>query len=206
MLQADEARKALTKLPARRNRRLGTYMMTVSVADRRRARETTIWLHDVHGDPAKGKEKREIRKELGYDKEKGEVGEFGEGAMDPAEMAAGDDSVKMMLENLEVVVTFDDVAHRGMPMRYLEGLSDIHFAARAQTTKDRTVITRWEVLGMHTADLLGVPATGREVTLEGMTLIKFDEAPNPDGPGRVSRAVEEWTYWDVPAVAKQIGA
>ena len=206
MLQADEARLALKDLPVRANRRLGTYRMLISVGDRKRARETTIWLHKINGDEAKGKEKREYRKEFGYAQEAGEKGEFGD-AQDPTEIATGEqgEDAKESAEKLEVKVSFDDVVHRGMPLAYLDGLSDVAISARGQTTKDRTVVTRWEVHGRHTGELLGVPPTGRDVTTSGMTVVKFDEVADEDGQ-RVSRALEAWTYWDVPTVAEQIGA
>jgi predicted ester cyclase len=93
-----------------------------------------------------------------------------------------------------------------MPLTYLEGLSDIEFTATSQASKGKAVVTRWEVNGKHTGPLLGVAPTGKQVTITGMTMIKFDEEPHPEGAGRMSHALEEWTYWDLPALAEQIGA
>jgi hypothetical protein len=206
MLQADEARKKITKLPVRRSRRLGQFAMAVNFAERARAKETVLWLHEVHGDVATGKEKKEIRRELGYSSEGGD-GE-GEG-LDPTEVtgAEGTPGKKApSTKHLETEVEFGEVRRLGMPLSYLDGLSDVIFTIRGQATKDLTVVTRWEVHGLHTGELLGVPPTGRDVTTHGMTLIRFDQGPNPDGPGRLSHALEEWTYWDLPALAQQIGA
>ena len=206
MLQADDARKAIIRLPVRRSRRLGMYSMSVNMAERSRARETTIWLHAVHGDVATGREKKEIRKELGYTGEADD--DEGEG-LDPTDVTGAERTSGKKppsTKHLEVEVEFGELAHRGMPLTYLEGLSDVIFTVRGQATKDLTVVTRWEVHGLHTAEMLGVPPTGRDVTTHGMTLVRFDQNPNPDAPGRLSRALEEWTYWDLPALAEQIGA
>ena len=93
-----------------------------------------------------------------------------------------------------------------MPLTYLEGLSEMEFTATSQVAKHLAVVTRWEVYGKHSGELLGVPPTGRQVTLTGMTWIQFDEQLNPDGPGRTSRGLETWTYWDLPSLLEQIGA
>ena len=180
--------------------------MSVKFAERKRAQETAIWLHAVNGDVATGKHKREIRKELGFWKDDRDYD--GAGSLDPTEVTGGEDSStkKSPTEHLETEVVFDDVVRRGMPLTYLEGLSDVIFANRGQATKGMLVVTRWEIHGRHTGTLLGVPPTGREVSTTGMTMIKFDQHPHPTGPGRLSHALEEWTYWDLPSLAHQIGA
>ena len=207
MLQADEARKKLATLPVRRSRRLGKYAMARNFGKRARAKETTIWLHAVNGDVATGKEKKHFRKQFGYTGESEE--EEGEG-LDPTEVTGGEGTsgkkATSETDQFETDVEFPvQIEHRGMPLAYLEGLSDLVFAIRGQATKDLTVVTRWEVHGLHTGTLLGVPPTGRDVTTHGMTWVRFDEGPNPDGPGRLSRALVEWTYWDLPGLAAQIG-
>ncbi len=203
MPQADGARKAITKIPARQSKRLRGWIAMVNFGLRARGKEATEWLHSIHGDAATGKKKSEIRKELGYATPEG--AEDDADAMDPAEM--GGASARFVgREHLSVEVTIDNPVLHGMPLAYLDGLSEMEFTATSQVAKGLVVVTRWEVYGKHSAELLGVPPTGRQVTLTGMTWIQFDEQLNPDGPGRVSRGLEAWTYWDLPSLVEQIGA
>ncbi len=203
MAQADGARKAITKIPMRQSKRLRGYNMMVNFGQRERGKETTAWLHAIHGDEATGRKKSEVRQELGYATESAD----GEGEpMDPAEMAGGVAARFVGREHLAVKVTIEDPVQHGMPLAYLDGLSEMEFTATSQVAKDKAVVTRWEVHGKHSGELLGVPSSGRVVTLTGMTWVEFDEEINPDGPGRVSRALATWTYWDLPSLLEQIGA
>jgi predicted ester cyclase len=189
---ADKARKAFYELPPRQPRRLTGYNMVRALGDRARVRMTTVWLHELHGDPITGKTKRQYREELGYDKDQEQV------------------ELERVLEKklppeLEVEVTIENPNHRGMPLTYLEGLSDLEFTASSQTVKVDVVIIRWEVQGTHSATLLGVPPTGRHISLAGITWIAFEQTQNADLSNDV-RATDEWTYWDLPSLMEQIGA
>jgi hypothetical protein len=188
-LQADEARKALTRLPAKLPRRLFGYNQLKGYTERARARETLRWLHKLNGDPITGKSKREFREELGYDVEQDE----------------GLERMKVDKKELDVEVVIEDFAPHGMEMFYLEGLSDTEFTASSQLAKDGRVVTRWEVTGQHTGPILGMPPTRRSLTITGMTAVTFVEERKPEG-GRLMRATDVWTYWDLPGLMQQIGA
>jgi hypothetical protein len=188
-LQADEARKALTRLPAKLPRRLFGYNQLKGFTERTRARETLRWLHALNGDPIIGKTKREFRAELGYDVEQDE----------------GLARMKVDKKELDIDVVIEDFARHGMEMFYLEGLSDTEFTASSQLSKDARVVTRWEVTGLHAGTILGMPPTRRSLTITGMTMMTFSEERKPEG-GRVMRATDEWTYWDLPGLMEQIGA
>lgn len=186
---ANEARKALPKLPMRQPHRLRDYNMLLAFGERARLRETTIWIHELHGDPFKGKTKREYREELGFGKhdQEGHIVEL------------------VTSTELEIEVLIENLPHRGMPLTYLDGLSEMHFTASSQTVKKDIVVIRWEIEATHGATLFGVPPTGRRVSFAGITWIAFEEERNPDGSRKVW-ATDEWTYWDLPSVMEQIGA
>jgi steroid delta-isomerase-like uncharacterized protein len=59
---------------------------------------------------------------------------------------------------------------------------------------DRIVI-RWTMRGAHEGDLMGIPASGADVTFEGMTLYRFENG----------KIVEEWTYGDMLGLMQQVG-
>jgi predicted ester cyclase len=66
----------------------------------------------------------------------------------------------------------------------------------AQIAEGDMVATRWTACGTHDGDFQGVPPTGREVTLRGMTIFRI-----ADG-----KLVEGWTNPDLLGVMQQIGA
>ena len=124
------------------------------------------WLHQIHGDPIRGDDAPE-RKE------------------DPAKVGAPLEKPR-----------FEDPTSRAMPRTYLDGISSVDYKVVGQLAQTDIAASRWEVIAMHTGELLGVPATGREVEITGMTIVKMKD----------NQAVEEWTYWDLPGLMSQIGA
>lgn len=58
------------------------------------------------------------------------------------------------------------------------------------------VVSRWTRRGTHAGELEGIPATGKDVTVSGITISRF-----VDG-----RIVEEWTEWDTLGLLVQLGA
>ena len=190
MFQADEARKLLSTLPARQPKRLVGFNKLVNYHERTKAREVTNWLHDLNGHSLTGQLKKEAREELGY--------------KDADAEAIGSDRF-LGREELEIDVEIEDPTRHGMELTYLDGLSDIEFTGTSQMQKRESVITRWEVIGKHTETMLGIAPTRRQVTITGMTMLKFAEEPRPGG-GRVARATDEWTYWDLPSLMQQLGA
>jgi steroid delta-isomerase-like uncharacterized protein len=57
------------------------------------------------------------------------------------------------------------------------------------------VAVRWTVSGTNTQAGMGFPATGKKVTIGGMTLFRF----------KAGRICEEWGYWDMLSVMRQVG-
>jgi steroid delta-isomerase-like uncharacterized protein len=58
------------------------------------------------------------------------------------------------------------------------------------------VTTRWIGHGVHSTDLIGVPATGREVAVDALSLMRIEN-------GRIA---EHWCVWDTAGLMQQIGA
>jgi predicted ester cyclase len=125
------------------------------------------WLHEIHGDPIRGDPPPEPD----------------EDAPDPAERP---------LKRAKI----EDPARRAMARSYMDGISNVDFKVVGQLAQENIAASRWEVIAMHTGDLFGVPASGRELDFAGMTIVKFDG----------DMATEEWTYWDLPHLMEQIGA
>ena len=58
------------------------------------------------------------------------------------------------------------------------------------------VVVRWTMRGAHEGELMGIPASGADVTLTGITMYRFEN-------GKVA---EEWTYADMLGLMQQVGA
>jgi steroid delta-isomerase-like uncharacterized protein len=58
------------------------------------------------------------------------------------------------------------------------------------------VVTRWTARGTHEGELFGIPATGREATVTGMTIDRIVD-------GRIA---EQWNSWDALGLLQQLGA
>jgi hypothetical protein len=201
MLFADDARRVVQDLPIRLPKRLSMRLSQSAGEDKLLGRQTTTWLHDVHGDPITGRAKKEVRAELFKEEEDADA---------EAEASAGMSSMPMMeagkidIDKMRVHIVIEDPVSRAMPRTYLDGLSEVEFSVTSQTARHCLVTLRWEIHGAHTGPLLGYPGTQRNLTVTGITMVRFDKTPLPDGtPGFTAK--EELTYWDLPSLLDQLG-
>ena len=58
-----------------------------------------------------------------------------------------------------------------------------------------TVITHWRMSGTHRGSLMGLEATGKGGTVEGISIAKF----------RNGRIAEAWVQWDALGLFRQLG-
>lgn len=61
--------------------------------------------------------------------------------------------------------------------------------------QDRALL-RWTARGTHRGPLMGLPATGKVGSVDGLTLVRFEGG----------KAVEEYTNWDTLGLLRQLGA
>ncbi|MGH3064331.1 MAG: ester cyclase [Gaiellaceae bacterium] len=64
-----------------------------------------------------------------------------------------------------------------------------------QIAEGEQVVTRWTGRGTNTGELLGMPPTGKEITIRGITYGRI-----VDGKAR-----EAWIIWDTLAMMQQLG-
>jgi len=78
---------------------------------------------------------------------------------------------------------------------YLTAFPDSHFTVEDEISEGQMVMTRWTVSGMHTGNLGAIPATGRRISVTGISC------------GRVEneKIVESWTNWDTLGLMQQLG-
>ncbi|MFE0730388.1 ester cyclase [Streptomyces antibioticus] len=77
------------------------------------------------------------------------------------------------------------------------GAFDVRFTIEDQISEDDRVCTRWTFAGTHHGDFMGLPPAGREVTMTGTTVFRFDD----DG-----KIAEGWWQYDRLGLLSQLGA
>ncbi|GLW45048.1 hypothetical protein Stsp02_07100 [Streptomyces sp. NBRC 14336] len=77
------------------------------------------------------------------------------------------------------------------------GAFDFSFTVEDQLAQGDRVCTRWTWNGRHTGDFMGIPATGKEVSMTGCTIHRC----TPDG-----KIAEGWWQYDRLGLMEQLGA
>ena len=72
---------------------------------------------------------------------------------------------------------------------------DIKFTIVDLFEADGKVATRWSARGTHKAEFLGVPATGKRVTVTGVTITRCSKG----------KILESWASWDALGMMQQLG-
>lgn len=72
---------------------------------------------------------------------------------------------------------------------------DLHLTIEDQIAAGDKVATRWVAVGTNSADFGSVPATGRQVRVDGLILDRVVEG----------RVVERWEQWDQMGMLQQLG-
>ena len=78
----------------------------------------------------------------------------------------------------------------------LAAFSDFHHTIEDQIAEGDKVVTRISAYGTHTGELLGIPPTGKRVTMTGITIHRIANG----------RLVEHWAQIDTLGLLEQLGA
>ena len=107
---------------------------------------------------------------------------------------------------LDDILTGDYVLHpeevqgadglKEMVQGYREALDGLKVTIDQQFTDGDYVATRYTITGTHVGDLMGVPPSGKDVSVTGITISRCD----------AGRIAEEWELTDVAGFLGQIGA
>jgi steroid delta-isomerase-like uncharacterized protein len=79
---------------------------------------------------------------------------------------------------------------------YRAAFSDMRLTLEEEIAEGDRVVTRWTARGTHDGELFGIPATGKQVTVSGITIDRIVD-------GRIA---ETWTNWDTLGLLQQLGA
>ena len=72
---------------------------------------------------------------------------------------------------------------------------DLHFEIEEQIAEGDRVVNRLVARGTHTSEFMGIPATGKEVTGDNVTIFRI-------AGGKI---IERWTIFDALGVMVQLG-
>jgi steroid delta-isomerase-like uncharacterized protein len=79
---------------------------------------------------------------------------------------------------------------------YRDAFPDLKITIEDQIAGGDGVATRWSASGTHQGELMGMPATGKQATVTGITIDRIVD-------GRIA---ESWTNWDTLGLMQQLGA
>ena len=77
-----------------------------------------------------------------------------------------------------------------------ESFPDLHFSIEDMLTDGDKVVARWTVQGSHRGQFQGQPATGKQVTMTGITIGRFVNG----------KVVEGWMDCDALGLIRQLGS
>jgi steroid delta-isomerase-like uncharacterized protein len=79
---------------------------------------------------------------------------------------------------------------------YQSAFPDAHITIEDQLAEGEKVVTRWTGRGTHQGELMGVPPSGNQVEVAGMTISRIEGG----------KTAEEWDNYDALGMMRAIGA
>ncbi|MCS6926799.1 MAG: ester cyclase [Candidatus Binatia bacterium] len=76
------------------------------------------------------------------------------------------------------------------------GFPDVHFTVEDVIAEGDRVVGRWTFRGTHQGDFMGIPPTGRKVSVMGIAIYRIAR-------GKIAEA---WVAWDAMGLMQQLGA
>jgi steroid delta-isomerase-like uncharacterized protein len=84
---------------------------------------------------------------------------------------------------------------KGFITAYLSAFPDGRITIDEQLAEGDLVASRWTGRGTHQGELMGIPPTGKEVTVAGITVSRVKNG----------KVIEEWSNWDTLGLLQQLG-
>jgi steroid delta-isomerase-like uncharacterized protein len=79
--------------------------------------------------------------------------------------------------------------------QWIAAFPDLHFEVVDLVAEGDKVLTRWTLTGTHSAEFQGIPATGRRVEVQGMSLDRIEDGMVAEG----------FDGWDNLGFRRQLG-
>jgi steroid delta-isomerase-like uncharacterized protein len=79
--------------------------------------------------------------------------------------------------------------------RHFAAFPDAHVRVDRMVAEGDTVAVEWTLAGTHRGKMMGIPATGKSIHFQGISMIRF----------RQNMAVADTRLWDLAGLLRQIG-
>jgi steroid delta-isomerase-like uncharacterized protein len=79
--------------------------------------------------------------------------------------------------------------------RHFAAIPDAYVRVERMVAEGETVVAEWTSAGTHLGPLMGIPATGRALSVKGVSIIRF----------RGTTPVADTRVWDLAGLLRQIG-
>jgi steroid delta-isomerase-like uncharacterized protein len=79
---------------------------------------------------------------------------------------------------------------------YRVAFPDLTLTVVQSVAEGEYVASRWTSRGTHKGELFGIPATGKQATVTGISIDRWKDG----------KIVESWTNWDTLGLLQQLGA
>ncbi len=101
----------------------------------------------------------------------------------------------LVAHNLPPEVSPDRAGFKQLIAMYRAAYSDVQMIVEDQIAEGDRVVTRWTGRGTHKGELMGIPPTGRHVTVTGIDIERI-------AGGKV---IEAWGEFDAMGMMQQLG-
>jgi steroid delta-isomerase-like uncharacterized protein len=78
---------------------------------------------------------------------------------------------------------------------YRTAFPDLRFTVDDIIAEGETATARWSCRGTHKGDLNGIAPTGKQITISGVSMVRFASG----------EMVEGWVHWDALSLMQQLG-
>ncbi len=86
-------------------------------------------------------------------------------------------------------------AYKRQVLHFLAGYSDLHFTIEDTIAEKDKVVACWTLSGTHRGDYMGIPATNKKVSVDGITIHHI-----ADG-----KIMDSYSNWDALGMMQQLG-
>ena len=115
------------------------------------------------------------------------------GKLNDALQLVGDDYIGYVAGSPEPLRGRD--GFREFVTTYLTAFPDGAITVDHQIAEGDIVATRWTGRGTNAGDLMGIPATGKQITIEGISYSRITD----------DKVRESWIIWDTLSMLQQLG-
>ena len=87
-------------------------------------------------------------------------------------------------------------AYKRQLVLFLDGYPDLHWSIEDLIAEEDKVVACWTVTGTHKGDFMGIPATNKKVSVDGMTIHHIAKG----------KIIDSYSNWDALGMMQQLGA